>query len=173
MPYIYLNRLAVNMTTGGPSMSIKFIGRYRPQGFIKITRAYRPPAVANPPQWETPSGLIGVWNENDNIDFALIASDPNGDIQSYALQSGTLPSGVSLNTISGHLLGTIGQVGQDTTYTFTARVIDKTGLFADQQFNLVVKDTGTMVAWQTPSGSLGAGDSGADYSKQVKATSNG
>lgn len=154
-------------------MAITFIGQYRPQGRIKITRIYRPPAVANPPQWVTPQGLIGVWDEGTAVDFALIASDPNGDIQSYALQDGTLPAGISLNTISGHLLGTLGQVGQDTTYTFTVRVIDKTNLFADQQFNMVVKDKGTQVSWVTPSGNIGSGNSGMDYSSQVRANSNG
>jgi len=154
-------------------MSIKLIGRYKPHGRVHFKRIYRAPAVANPPVWVTSSGLIGAYKEGEAIDLALIASDPNGDIQSYSVHDGLLPDGVSLNAISGHLLGTIGQVGQDTTFTFTARVTDRTGLFADQQFNLVVKDLGTQVSWETPSGSLGAGDSGMDYSKQVKANSNG
>jgi len=154
-------------------MSIKLIGHYRPRGRVHFKRIYRPPTVANPPVWDTPTGLIGAWNEGDSIDFALIASDPNGDIASYSVQSGTLPSGVSLNAISGHLLGTIGQVGQDTTYTFTARVTDRTNLFTDREFNLVVKDVGTQVNWVTPSGNVGQGNSGADYSGRVMANSNG
>lgn len=154
-------------------MSIHLIGRYRPQGRVHFTRLYRPPANPRVPTWETPQGLIGAWNEGTAIDFALIANDPDGDIASYALQSGALPSGVSLNTITGHLLGTIGQVGQDTTYTFTVRVIDKTNLYADQQFSLVVKDVGTQVNWVTPAGTVGQGSSGQDYQGRVMANSNG
>lgn len=154
-------------------MSIKLIGRYRPHGKIHFKRIYKAPAVANPPVWETSPGLVGAYNEGDTIDLALIASDPNGDIASYSIQSGSLPDGVSLNAISGHLLGTIGQVGQDTTYTFTARVTDRTNLFADQQFNIVVKDKGTQVNWVTPSGTVGQGSSGQDYQGRVMANSNG
>lgn len=156
-------------------MSIRFIGSYRPGGRIKIRRYMTPPPPTPPraPEWVTPTGFIGAFNEGSNIDYALIASDPDANIATYKVVSGALPDGVTVNTISGHILGTIGQVSQDTTFTFTVRVTDKTDLFADRQFNLVVKNVGTMVAWQTPSGSLGSGDSGADYSNQVKANSNG
>lgn len=154
-------------------MAIKFVGQYIPLGRLKIRNIYKPPANPRAPQWVTPSGYIGAWNEGTDVDYALIASDPDGDIKDYTLVAGDLPSGVSLNTLSGHLLGTIGQVGQDTVFTFTVRVTDKSNLSSDSQFNLLVKDVGTQVSWVTPSGGLGSGDSGADYSKQVKAQSNG
>jgi hypothetical protein len=141
--------------------------------FRYLAPRYIPPVVSNPPQWDTPEGFIGAWNEGTAVDFPLIASDPNGDIARYVLQDGSLPPGITLNSISGHLLGTIGQVGQDTTFTFTARVIDRTNLFADRQFNLLVKDLGTEVQWVTPAGQVGEGNSGADYSGRVMANSNG
>ena len=156
-------------------MSVKIIGHYRPTGRIKFSRYMTPPPAIAPraPEWVTPTGFIGAYDEGTELDYALIASDPDGNIQSYSLVDGALPDGVSVNAISGHLLGTIGQVGQDTTFTFTIRVTDRTALSSDRQFILVIKNVGTMVAWQTPSGSLGTGDSGADYSNQVKANSNG
>lgn len=156
-------------------MAIHFKGRLKPHGKYKIRQllSNAPPVIASPPAWDTPSGLIGAWSEGDAIDFALIASDPNGDIKSYALQDGTLPDGVTVNAITGHLLGTIGQVGQDTTYTFTVRVVDRTNLFADRVFNLLVKDKGTQVTWVTPSGTVGQGSSGQDYQGRVMANSNG
>jgi len=53
----------------------------------------------------------------------------------YALQSGSLPSGLSLNTTSGVISGTMGNVASNTAYTFTIRATDTDGDTVDQVYS--------------------------------------
>jgi hypothetical protein len=56
----------------------------------------------------------------------------------FSLQSGTLPSGLSLNTTSGVISGTMGVVASDTAYTFTIRATDTDGDTADQAYSWTI-----------------------------------
>ena len=67
----------------------------------------------------------------------------------YSLLSGTLPSGLSLNTSTGVISGTIGLVSSNTAYNFTIRGTDTDGDIADQAYswtinNLIVGTGGTI-----------------------------
>ena len=53
----------------------------------------------------------------------------------YSLQSGSLPSGLSLNTSSGVISGTMGEVASTTAYSFTIRGTDTDGDTADQAYS--------------------------------------
>jgi len=69
----------------------------------------------------------------------------------YSLQSGTLPSGTSLNTSTGVISGTAGNVSSTTAYTFTIRGTDTDGDTTDQGYswaitNIVPTATGGTVA---------------------------
>ena len=56
----------------------------------------------------------------------------------YAIQSGTLPSGLSLNTTTGVISGSTSAVGTDTTSTFTIRATGDDAT-ADRQFKITLK----------------------------------
>ena len=63
----------------------------------------------------------------------IVATD-NREIASYALTAGALPTGLSLNTTTGVILGTPSGTNQD--YTFTVRVTDNTDEHTDQELTI-------------------------------------
>ena len=74
-------------------------------------------ASANP-AWQTGSNL---GEQSDGaISLSLVATDAT----SYTLVSGSLPPGLSLNTSTGAITGTVTGVTVETTYTFTVRATD-------------------------------------------------
>ena len=76
--------------------------------------------VDNAPTWTTGAGSLGsIGLAASGTHFTLAATDAEGDTVTYAVQSGSLPTGTSLNTSSGVISGTVG--GSATTYSFTAR----------------------------------------------------
>ena len=58
--------------------------------------------------------------------------------QSFAVQSGSLPTGITLNSGSGSstLTGTESGATADTTYNFTIRATDAEGQTADRAFSI-------------------------------------
>jgi len=82
-----------------------------------------------------------------DTDFTFAAGH---GFSAYAVQSGTLPSGTSLNTTTGVISGTMGNVGSTTAYSFTIRGTVTTGSYADQVYswsinNVVPASTGGTV----------------------------
>jgi hypothetical protein len=76
------------------------------------------------PVWQTASGLLGSFNEQVSISVSATATDSDSTI-SYALASGsTLPSGVTLNSSTGLISGTLPEITSDTTYSFTINASD-------------------------------------------------
>ena len=95
------------------------------------------------PAWTTTAGAIGGGFNGDTINLQVTATDPDGSIASYAIQSGALPSGVSLNTSTGAITGTLPTVGSVTTNTFTVRATSNSGQTADRQFSIVNGGSGS------------------------------
>ena len=56
----------------------------------------------------------------------------------YAIQSGALPGGGSLNTSTGAITGTESGSTQETTYNFTIRATDAEAQTADRAFSITV-----------------------------------
>lgn len=98
--------------------------------------------IADSPYWDT-SGSIGRAVEIVAFSYTFMALDPDtGDTLTYAIQSGSLPTGLSLAS-NGNLTGTVpsGTVSSATTYSFTVRVTDSTSRTADEAFTLQVVQT--------------------------------
>jgi hypothetical protein len=57
---------------------------------------------------------------------------------SFAVQSGSLPGGVSLNTSTGAITGTESGATAETTYSFTIRATDAQGQTADRAFSITI-----------------------------------
>lgn len=72
-------------------MGVIFNGRYVPGGRIRVRNPYKAPQNPQSPEWTTPTGYLGSWNEGTEIDYELVASDPNGDITDYQIVSGAPP----------------------------------------------------------------------------------
>ena len=95
------------------------------------------------PSWTTAAGTIGGGFNGDSINLQVTASDSDGSIASYGIQSGALPSGVSLNTSTGAITGTLPTVGSVTTNTFTIRATTNSGQTADREFSIINGGSGT------------------------------
>ena len=73
------------------------------------------------------------------INFTVAATNAT----SFAVQSGALPGGASLNTSTGAITGTESGSTQTTTYTFTIRATDAEGQTADRQFSITISHGAT------------------------------
>ena len=73
------------------------------------------------------------------INFTVAATDAT----SFAVQSGSLPGGASLNASTGAITGTETGSTATTTYTFTIRATDAQGQTADRQFNIIISHGAT------------------------------
>ena len=78
------------------------------------------------PVWQTPAGLLGTFDEQATITLsALSGTDPESSTVTYSLANGSsLPSGLSLNSSTGVISGTLPNISSNTTYTFTINASD-------------------------------------------------
>ena len=79
-------------------------------------------SIDNRPVFATASGSIGVISDFSRSAYTLspvTATDPDGDTITYSVTSGSLPTGLSLNSSTGAITGTASSVGSNTTSTFT------------------------------------------------------
>ena len=89
--------------------------------------------------WEVPV-LLAVGEAITDI----APDGPSADIQSYAVQGGTLPQGLALDTADGTIRGTPGAASA-TTSAVTIRVTDKAGNTADEALTFPAVAKGTQV----------------------------
>jgi hypothetical protein len=96
--------------------------------------------VDSSPTWNTASGSLGSVFDSarSGLSFSATATDADGDTITYSVQSGSLPSGLSLNSSTGAITGTANAVGSDTTSNFTLRATagSKT---VDRAFSITIK----------------------------------
>jgi hypothetical protein len=77
------------------------------------------------PVWVTSSGSLGTFVEQVTINLSALSATDSDSTVSYALASGSsLPSGVSLNSSTGVISGTLPNITSDTTYNFTINATD-------------------------------------------------
>lgn len=93
------------------------------------------------PAWSTASGQIGgSIFESQSVSTSVLATDVDaGQSITYAVVSGTLPTGLSLNSSTGAITGTAPSVAADTTSTFSISASDGTNL-ATRSFNIIIKN---------------------------------
>jgi hypothetical protein len=109
--------------------------------------------VDNSPVWQTASGSLGSSFETESFSTTVTAIDSDGDTISYSVASGALPDGTSLNSSTGVISGTLGNVASDTTYNFTITASGSL-LTADRAFSAIIKNN-TAPVWSTSSGNIG------------------
>ena len=90
--------------------------------------------VSDAPAWTTSAGSLGSNAAGSSISYTVAATNAT----SFALQSGTLPGGTSLNTSSGVISGTESGATTETTYSFTIRATDAEGQTADRAFSITI-----------------------------------
>ena len=134
-------------TVGGSSLTVDFSSNRRPV-------------------FKTASDLGTFRHDNQCVIIIDVEDfDPLQSDLEYSLQSGALPSGLTLNGNNGEISGTLQrQTAVETDYTFTIRAnrVVSTGInvFTDQTFTMkVIGDIDIGIAFTTPSnaGTLTAG----------------
>ena len=90
--------------------------------------------VSDAPAWTTSAGSLGTVANGGTINFTVAATNAT----SFAVQSGALPGGASLNTSTGAITGTESGSTQTTTFNFTIRAPDAEGQTADRAFSITI-----------------------------------
>ena len=90
--------------------------------------------VSDAPAWTTAAGSLGSNAAGSSVSYTVAATNAT----SFALQSGSLPGGVSLNTSTGAITGTESGATSETTYSFTIRATDAQGQTADRAFSITI-----------------------------------
>ena len=93
--------------------------------------------VSDAPAWVTGAGSLGAFVGGANIGTITLTATNS---TSMAVQSGSLPGGITLNSGSGSstLTGTESGATSDTTYSFTIRATDAEGQTADRAFTITI-----------------------------------
>ena len=126
------------------SITVKFTlpvdGTYRlyienPDGNAVQTGAVL--TVSDAPAWVTSAGSLGSFSAGASFGTITLTATNS---TSMAVQSGSLPGGMTLNSGSGSstLTGTESGATSDTTYSFTIRATDAEGQTADRAFTVTV-----------------------------------
>lgn len=90
--------------------------------------------VSDAPAWQTAAGSLGSFSAGATISVTVNATAATA----YAIQSGSLPGGLSLNTSTGAITGTENAATSDTTYNFTIRATDAQAQTADRAFSIAI-----------------------------------
>lgn len=129
------NRQATTLTYSGAT-----------QGWLVSSSGDSGPITAPVITFDTASGSLGTLNDTTR-------TDPNGNLSpitatttfgtlNYAIQSGSLPSGLTINSSTGAFVGSANSVGSETESSFTVRAtVNETGTFSDRSFSITVEPT--------------------------------
>ena len=94
------------------------------------------------PVWSTASGSLGSVQEGDSASFQVTATEGSDTIE-YAVTTGSLPTGLSLNTNTGAITGTAPSVSADTTTTFSITATDdENQTSSERSFSITVTNDG-------------------------------
>ena len=106
------------------------------------------------PVWQTASGSLGTFYEQVSITLsALSATDSDSETITYALAAGsTLPSGVTLDSSTGVISGTLPDIATTTTYSFIINASD--GLNIIPRTFSILSNVNEPPVWSIASGTL-------------------
>ena len=92
------------------------------------------------PAWVTTAGSLGTIAHGARTGYSVTvtATDPESGSITYALVTGALPGGLSLNTSSGVISGDASAVSTNTTYNFTIEARDSESNATERAFSLIV-----------------------------------
>ena len=93
--------------------------------------------VSDAPTWSTASGSLGSVAQGGS--FSATVSATSDSTVSYSVTSGSLPTGLSLNSSTGAITGTeSGSDTAETVYNFTITATDNESQTADRAFSITV-----------------------------------
>jgi hypothetical protein len=90
------------------------------------------------PAFTNAAGSLGSVLKGTSISFSVAAAEPDGGAITYAITSGALPSGVSLNTSTGAITGTAPNVSAITTSNFTVTATDNENQSTARAYSITI-----------------------------------
>lgn len=128
-------------------------------------------AVSGTPTWTTTAGALDSANETSYSVTVNAYSDSN---ISYAIYSGSLPSGLTLDANTGEISGTVessvANLTSNTSYNFTVSATDEELQNVERAFTITYVPT--FPTWLTPAGALDSGAPDTLYTFTLNAYSN-
>ena len=82
--------------------------------------------------------LATYYTHNRSVSHTFSASSATSETITYTISSGSVPTGVTLNSSSGVLSGTAAAVGSNTQYNFNIRATESSGSYIDRSFNKIL-----------------------------------
>jgi len=115
---------------------------------------------------------LGTFLHNNFFSYQFNGVDYNDDILNYSLTTGTLPSGLVLDTNTGFIHGTLSNIGlTEQSYSFSITVYKKENILSSNTFDYTIKiigDINANVTWETNE-NLGIIDNGSISNLEVSA----
>lgn len=96
------------------------------------------------PAWQSPAAGATIVNEYEGVtitNVTLSATDSDGGAVTYAVTTGSLPSGISLNSSTGVISGTLPAVSADTNTNFTVTATDNENQTSTRSFTITTKNS--------------------------------
>jgi hypothetical protein len=150
----YVNSTTINATFTISTDTTYFIKVTNQDGYIGLSSTALL-TVSDNPVWSTTAGALSTATSSEAYTTTVSATSDSSI--TYSLLSGSLPTGITLNSSTGVISGT-STVGSTTTYNFTIRATDQEAQVSDRAFSIMVasKITFTMKLY-------GAGGDGTSY----------
>jgi hypothetical protein len=93
--------------------------------------------VNDKPIWTTAAGSLGTFTEQESISVTVVATDEENNSVTYSLAAGSsLPSGITLNSSTGVISGTLPDIASSTTYSFTINATDSLNTSQSRAFSI-------------------------------------
>lgn len=114
--------------------------------------------VNEAPVITTSAGSLGTLADSNRASSALststiVATDDENDTLTFAVSSGSLPSGLTLNSSSGAITGTANPVSTNTTSNFSITASDSAHTSSAVAYSITVQ--APVITFNTASGSIG------------------
>jgi hypothetical protein len=98
------------------------------------------------PNWTTSAGELTAIEQNSILDISVLATSPTAIPVTYSITHGSLPDGVTLNSSTGAITGTL--ISYQSTKTFIFTITADNGLQASRNFSIKVKNS--IPVWSVP-----------------------
>ena len=127
-------QLTINATL--PTDGTYFIRVENPDG-LAVRSSTALLTASDAPTWTTASGSLGSVAQGGAFSETVVATSDSAI--TYSVQSGALPTGITLNASTGVISGTeSGSDTGETVYSFTLRATDAEAQTADRAFSITV-----------------------------------
>jgi hypothetical protein len=113
------------------------------------------------PAWTTSAGSIGASQTGSSASFAVVATSDS--TVSYSVTSGSLPTGLTLNSSTGAITGTMPSFAVATTYNFTLTATDGENQTTARAFSIAGVVEPTSIQYIIVAGGGGGGGDTETY----------